>query len=193
MTVDPYNVSSFQLDVSFEASKVAFVGITGLNGFIIDDDFKIIIDGNLGLIQDIHGYFPGFNDRTPIGAAEFAPLVGDTSGTGAVPGLPVFPPAGEVDLFQLTFLDLRPDLDKTFGVFASSNDYMNGFDPDTGGQTTASGPVDPNGLGVAPAFSTVPGIPTNGGGSSAPLPGALVVGMIGGAGVLANAARRRKA
>lgn len=182
MTVDPYNISSFQLDVSFEASKVQFVGIVGLNGYIIDDDFNVITDGNTGFITDIHGYFPGFNDRI------FTPITTDSVVEGP---LPPNPPAGEVDIFQVEFLVLRPDLDKTFGVFASSNDYIKGFDPDTGGMTTASGPVNSDGFGVAPAFSTVPGIPN--GGSSAPLPGALAMGLVGGIGVLANVVRRRKA
>ena len=107
------------------------------------------------------------------------------------PGLPT-PPAGEVDIFQIVFTDLRPDLDKLFGVFAGPTDYINGFDPNTGGTTQALGPVDADGFGVAPAFSTVPGIP-NGGGNSAPLPGALAMGLLGGAGVLANVVRRRRA
>jgi hypothetical protein len=51
-----------------------------------------------------------------------------------------------------------------------------------------------DGFGVAPAFSTVPGIPQGGGGgNSVPLPGALMMGLMGGMGVLANVARRRKA
>lgn len=182
MTVDPFNITSFQLDVSFEADKVRFDGvITGLNGYIIDTDFNVIIDGSTGLIQDIHGYYPGFNDRTPLTPGLEA---------AAVPGLPL-PPAGEVDIFQLVFTDLRPDLDKTFGVFASSNDYMNGIDPQSGDMTTAQGPVNLDGFGVVPAFSTVPGIPPGGGGSSAPLPAGVLVGLMGGAGVMVKVVRRK--
>jgi hypothetical protein len=185
MTVDPYNISSFQLDVSFEPDKVQFVGITGLNGFIIDDDFSIITEGNVGLIQDIHGYYPGYNDR----------VINITNLEGPVAGLPAFPPAGEVDIFQVEFLVTDFVNDKHFGVFASDdNDYINGIDPTTGDTTQATGPVNVDGFGVAPAFSTVPGIPQGGGGgNSVPLPGALMMGLMGGMGVLANVARRRKA
>jgi hypothetical protein len=183
MTVDPFNISSFQLDVSFEADKVTFDSLTGLNGYIVDD-FTVTIRGNVGLIQGIHGFYPGFDDRSP-------PITIAGPPDGPVGGLPL-PPAGEVDIFQLLFTDLRPDLDKTFGVFATPDDYINGFDPQTGDTTTASGPVNSDGFGVVPAFSTVPGIP-NGGGNSVPLPGALMMGLLGGAGVLANVARRRRA
>jgi hypothetical protein len=188
MTIDPYDLTSFQLSVSFEASKVQFVSITGLNGFIVDD-FSISTVENSGLISGIHGFFPGFDDREPSPGegTDFASVPDSI----AVPGLPT-PPAGEVDIFQIVFTDLRPDLDKTFGVFAGPTDYINGFDPDTGGTTQALGPVNSDGFGVAPAFSTVPGIP-NGGGNSVPLPGALMMGLLGGAGVLANVVRRRRA
>jgi hypothetical protein len=184
MTVDPFNITSFQLDVSFEAEKVQLVSITGLNGFVIDDDFSVLTDGNTGLIQNIHGYFPGYDDR-------FTPINTDGPAPSALPGLPL-PPAGEVDIFQLEFLVLDPYSDKTFGVFASPTDYINGIDPDTGDDTQASGPINTDGFGVAPAFSTVPGLPRDGG-NNAPLPGALAMGLLGGAGVLAKAARGRKA
>lgn len=187
MTVDPFNVSSFQLDVSFESDKVQFVGITGLNGFVIDNDFTVSTSEGSGRITDIHGYFPGFNDRDIIPIETI-----DGPSPAAVPGTPAFPPPGEVDIFQIEFLVLDFIHDKHFGVFASSNDYINGIDPNTGDTTQASGPINTDGFGVAPAFSTVPGIP-QGGGNSAPLPGGLAVGLLGGMGVLANAIRRRKA
>src|SRR5258707_9443322 len=58
MTVDPLNVASFQLDVTFEAQKVEFDGIKGLNGYLIDF-FQFSTDGNFGGILNIHGYYPG--------------------------------------------------------------------------------------------------------------------------------------
>ena len=178
--IDPYNVASFQLDVSFEADKAQFVGITGLNGYIVDD-FQIHIDGNMGIIDNIHGYFPGFNDR---GGLEL-----DGPITNGVPTPPA-PPPGEIDIFQVKFLDLRPDLDKLFGVFAGGpDDYMTGFDPATGGFTNAVGPFNGQ-TGVQPAFSTVPGIPN--GGTPLPLPPAIWIGLLGGAGVIGNAIRTRK-
>lgn len=188
MTVDPFNVSSFQLDVSFESDKVQFVGITGLNGFVIDDDFTVSTGDGVGRITDIHGYFPGFNDRDIIPITTI-----DGPSAAAVPGTPAFPPPGEVDIFQIEFLVTDFVHDKHFGVFASDNDYINGIDPQTGDTTQATGPINSDGFGVAPAFSTVPGIPQGGGGNSAPLPAGLAVGLLGGMGVLANAIRRRKA
>lgn len=185
MTVDPFNVSSFQLDVSFESDKVQFVGITGLNGFVIDNDFTISTVEGSGLITDIHGYFPGFNDRSIL------PIIIDGPVGAAVPGTPAFPPPGEVNIFQIEFLVLDTIHDKHFGVFASDNDYINGFDPNTGDTTQATGPINSDGFGVAPAFSTVPGIPQ--GGNNVPLPGAFAMGVLGGMGVLGNAIRRRKA
>ena len=181
--IDPYNVASFQLDVSFEANKAQFVSITGLNGYVVDD-FTLTINGNMGIIDNIHGYFPGFNDR---GGLEL-----DGPITNGLPTNPN-PPAGEIDIFQVKFLDLRPDLDKLFGVFAGGpEDYITGFDPATGGFTTASGPTNGR-TGVDPAFSVVPGIPTNGGGGTVPLPPAIWIGLISGAGVIGNAIRRRNA
>jgi hypothetical protein len=182
MNVDPFSVASFQLDVSFEADKAQFVSIQGLNGYIVDD-FQVITDGSFGRVLDIHGYFPGFQDR-------FFDTGGDIEN-----GVPVTPPpAGENDIFQLVFLDLRPDLDKHFGVFAGGpDDYLRGFDPQTGGFTLASGPANPQtGLGVQPAFAVVPGIPGPGGGpNDVPLPGALLMGLATGTGVLTNRLRRR--
>src|SRR4051812_39723977 len=145
MTVDPLNVAAFQLDVSFEADKVDFTGLRGLNGYIIDF-FSFSTNGNAGGILNIHGYYPGFNDR--LGAV-------GAGGTEAAPALP--PPAGEVDIFQLTFLDNAPGLPKTFDVFASdNNDYITAFNTETGELTSAVGPYNPQtDQGVDGAISTV--------------------------------------
>ena len=184
MNVDPFNVASFNLDVSFEADKVQFMGVVGLNGYIVDD-FNPVTEGSFGMIENIHGFFPGFQDRF-------------LEEEGGVFGLPVNnPPPGEIDIFQLIFLDLRPDLDKTFGVFATdTDDYLRGFDPATGQFTRAQGPYNPlTDLGVLPAFYTVRGVPGPGGGGGpydVPLPGALLMGVAGGAGVLANRFRRSR-
>ena len=176
MTVDPLNVAAFQLDVSFEATKVDFTGLRGLNGYIIDF-FSFSTNGNAGGILNIHGYYPGFNDR--LGS------VGE--GAEALPPPP--PPAGEVDIFQLTFLDNAPGVAKTFAVFASdNNDYITAFNTDTGELTSAVGPYNPQtDQGVDGAISTVDAV------SAAPLPPGLAMGLIGGAGVVAgNAVRRRQ-
>src|SRR5258706_1017298 len=178
MTVDPLNVASFQLDVTFEADKVAFSGFSGLNGYIIDF-FQFSTDGSFGGVLNIHGYYPGFNTRpSPVSFS-----VADQE-AGVLPA----PPAGEVDIFQLTFMDMAPNLDKTFKVFASDdNDYIAAFNTDTGVTTYAQGPYNPAiDEGVDGANSTVVGV------AAVPLPGGLAMGLIGGAGVLGNAVRRRR-
>jgi hypothetical protein len=181
MTVDPLNVASFQLDVTFEADKVAFSGFGGLNGYIIDF-FQFSTDGSFGGVLNIHGYYPGFNTRPTDGT----PLA--SAALDEEPGIFPAPPAGEVDIFQLTFLDMAPDLDKTFKVFASDdNDYIAAFNTDTGVTTYAVGPYNPTtDEGVDGANSTVVGV------AAVPLPGGLAMGLIGGAGVLGNAIRRRR-
>jgi hypothetical protein len=175
MTVDPLDVAAFQLDVTFEADKVEFAGLKGLNGYVIDF-FQFSTEGSFGGILNIHGYYPGFNDR------------GTTTGTlgTAAPALP--PPAGEVDIFQLTFLDHAPDLDKTFNVFAGDNsDYITAYNTDTGELTPAVGPYNPaTDQGVDGAISTVPGL------AAVPVPPALATGAIAGAGVLLHAVRQRR-
>lgn len=177
MNVDPLNVAAFQLDVSFEADKVEFAGLHGLNGYIIDF-FSFSTEGSSGEILNIHGYYPGFNDRLGVGE----------EGGQAAPPLP--PPAGEVDIFQLTFLDNAPGIPKTFEVFASDdNDYITAFNTDTGELTSAVGPYNPQtDQGVDGAISTVDAAP------AVPIPPAWAMGMVGGAGVVANSVwRRRKA
>jgi len=176
MTVDPLNVAAFQLDVTFEAEKVEFAGLKGLNGYVIDF-FQFSTDGNAGGILNIHGYYPGFNDRG-----------GTTTGGGGLAAATLPPPAGEVDIFQLTFLDMAPDQDKMFKVFAGDdNDYITAFNTDTGDLTSAVGPYNPaTDQGVDGAISTVPGLAT------APVPPALATGVLAGVGVLLNEVRRRR-
>jgi len=174
MTVDPLNVAAFSLDVTFEAQKVEFGGLKGMNGYVIDF-FQFSTDGNAGGILNIHGYYPGFNDhREPVDGQVI---------TGVEP-----PPAGEVDIFQLSFLDNAPDQDKVFNVFASDNaDYITAFNTDTGELTSAIGPYNPTtDRGVDGAISTVVGIPTT------PLPGGLAAGLVCGAGVLLRANKVRR-
>jgi len=176
MNVDPLDVASFRLEVSFEADKVEFLGITGLNGYVIDENYEVVTEGPGGLISGIHGYYPGFNDLISLQSGNTAAATNT-------------PPAGEVDIFQVAFLDLAPDQDKNFAVFADPFDYINAYNPDTGEITGAVGPYNPaTDEGVDPAFSTVAGV------SAVPLPGGLGMGLMGGLGVLgARWGRRRKA
>ena len=177
MTVDPLNVASFQLSVSFEGDKAEFVGIEGLNGYIIDPTYEVATEGSFGEVFAIHGYYPGFNDRELQLAAP----------SGAAAAVASSPPAGEVDIFQLTFNDLAPDQDKTFSVFANFDDYIRSYDPDTGLFSDAVGPYNQaTDQGVDPAFSTVAAV------SAVPLPAGLAMGSIGGLGVLAGMIRRRR-
>jgi hypothetical protein len=174
MNVDPLDVASFRLEVSFEADKVEFLGITGLNGYVIDENYEVVTEGPGGLVSGIHGYYPGFND-----------LVALQSGSAAASETP---PEGEVDIFQVAFLDLAPELDKNFAVFADPFDYINAYNSETGEITPAVGPYDSVlDEGVDPAFSTVPGV------SAVPLPPGLAMGLVGGVGALgARLGRRRK-
>jgi hypothetical protein len=176
MNVDPFDVASFRLEVSFEADKVEFLGITGLNGYVIDPNYEVVTEGPGGLISGIHGYYPGFNDLVAAQSASGAAAASNN------------PPAGEVDIFQVAFLDLAPEQDKNFAVFADPFDYINAYNSDTGAITGAVGPYNPvTDEGVDPAFSTVAGV------SAVPLPGGLVMGLMGGSGVLAaRFVRRRK-
>ena len=180
MTVDPLNVAAFSLDVTFEAEKVEFAGLQGLNGYIIDF-YQFSTDGNAGGILNIHGYYPGYNDHrmpvdTTVGAAP--------AGADAAAALPELPPSGEVNIFQLTFLDNAPDQDKVFNVFASDNmDYITALNTDTGVLTSAIGPYNPQtDEGVDGATSIV---------AAVPLPPGLLMGGLGGLGVVAGLVRRR--
>ncbi len=180
-TIDPYNVASFQLSFSFDPGTVQFVGITGLNGYIVDNLFNVDIE--TGIISGIHGYYPGFNDfiLTEPGASPFAsPLA-------------PLPPAGEVDIFQIVFNDLAPNLPKTFNIFAADiNDYITGFDPDTNGFTTVAGPFNPQtGQGVVNTLTVLPAF--GAGGSGVPLPPAVWMGLATGAGALLTSMRRKTA
>jgi len=173
MTVDPLDVASFNLDVLYETEKVEFVDIKGLNGYVIDG-FDNVTEGTFGGVFDIHGYFPGFNDAA-LGA-----------NAAAAAAAPAGPPQGEVNIFELTFLDLAPAEDKTFTVQAGLFGYIRSYNDTDGTFDIANGPYDPaTGIGVDPAISTAAGI------SAAPLPSGLVAGAIGAVAALAAARRKR--
>ena len=64
-----------------------------------------------------------------------------------VPPPSLFPPAGNVELFEILFKDLNPFVDRTVFFQASDEeDYITGVDPDTGAFITARGPgqIDPS-------------------------------------------------
>lgn len=182
---DPYGVSSFNLDVIFEADKAQFVEIHGLNGFIIDD-FDVFAEGSTGQVLGIHGYYPGFNDRGGVGLAAAAGV------PQALAEIPVNPPEGNVDIFEIVWADLNKKVDKTFTIQASDRSrYITAYNPNSGPDedsfVTAAGPDQ-----VDPSSVTIFGVGDPGGGQ-VPLPPALVVGLVGGLGVVGNAVRRRRA
>lgn len=190
MNIDPYNVSSFQLDVMFEADKVQFVGVRGTNGYLVDSEsFTVTTEGSFGYIDNIFGFWPGFDPRVEVLTAP--PLTNALLPIGPAGELPLFPPPGAQNIFQVEFLDLREDLDKRFDTLAGdTDDFIEGVDPQTGRFTTAAGPDN-----VSPSFAIIPGIAPgdpNGGGTAVPLPPALVMGLFGAAGVLGNAAIRNR-
>lgn len=110
--VDPINVDSFQLDVSFDTARVSYSGVEYVSPYVpfpsadptvpIPPDLSRLGDG---LLQDVAGY----SSSSP-------------------------PPEGEVYIFKVIFEDLRPDLDSwpVFTVFASSNDFIYGYNTETG-------------------------------------------------------------
>lgn len=182
---DPYGVSSFNLDVMFEADKAEFVELHGLNGFVIDS-FQVQTDGAFGRVSGIHGYYPGFNDRGGVGLAAAADVP-----QGLVE-LPPNPPAGNVDIFEIVWEDLNKKVDKTFTIQASDQSrYITAFNPNPGPDedsfVTARGPDQ-----VDPSSVTIFGV-GDGGGGAVPLPPGFFVGLVGGLGVFGNAVRRRRA
>jgi len=182
-TIDPYNIVKFQLDYKFEADKVDFVSLQGVNGYIIDG-YTVVIAGSLGLISNIQGHYPGF---------EFAPTpipvtfdVGEEGPALAPPSLP-----GEVDMFSILFTDKNTAVQKIFTVLAGDEqDFMTGFDPSTGQFAVVAGPqnIDPKDL-IIPA-NAAPGV-YGAGPAGAPVPAAVWMGLVAG-GVVMVRARHRK-
>ena len=105
---DPLNVQGFQLDFMFDPARAHLDQTVGINGIIYKFPFMQTTPPNFGelpfgLIQDIAA---GTSTTSP----------------------------GDVDIFELVFLDLHPELpidNVPFTVFASSNDFIIGFDPVT--------------------------------------------------------------
>jgi hypothetical protein len=112
ITVDPQNLESFQLDVQFDPTRAAFSGLSYISPYVATT------------APDLSQLSSGF--------------LRDVAGTSSV--FP--PPPGDVDIIQLTFLDLNPNLpisDAVFTFFASSNDFLTFVDPVTGLRTTFTG------------------------------------------------------
>jgi hypothetical protein len=100
--IDPYDVESFQLDIGFDPARAEVESIDYLSGFSQSTLPDLSRLGD-GLLQDIAG-----TTASPI--------------------------PGDVDMFQVVFRDLHPEQpvnSATFTAFASSNDFLIMFDPNT--------------------------------------------------------------
>lgn len=107
--VDPVNIESFQLDLSYDPMRMEYIGVRYVYPYISDGPRGLDLSV-LGLVQDIRG-------RVSIPT----------------------PPPGEVDIFGVEFEDLDPesDIPSHFTVFASNNDFIRAFDITTGIQFIA--------------------------------------------------------
>lgn len=110
--IDPQNVESFQLDIAFDPNRVALTGLSFVSPYVATTA-PDLSQLSLGFLRDV-------------------------AGTSSI--FP--PPPGQVDIIELTFLDLNPNLpinDVAFTIFASSNDFVTVVDPITGVRTTFVG------------------------------------------------------
>ena len=121
--IDPFNVRAIQVDVQFDPGQVKFRSIIPIAPFEIDAQSPPNLERlSEGFLEDVFVVVP------------------DT----------VDPPEGHVDIFEVFFEDVGRSKFAQFTVFASSNDFMRGFDPDTGETVN----VDP--LNIVPATFTTP-------------------------------------
>jgi autotransporter-associated beta strand protein len=107
--IDPLEVQAFQLDFMFNPDRAQLVQSVGENGVIFKFPF------NQGPVPP---------DFTGLGMGRLLDVSGNTAATSP----------GDVDIFELVFIDLQPGqpIDNVaFTVFASSNDSIVGFDPVT--------------------------------------------------------------
>ena len=102
-TVDPLNVESFQLDVAFDPNDMSFQSLSYVSPYVQTTS----------------------PDLSQLGSG----LLRDVAGTSSISP----PPPGDVDIFVVTFMDLRPDpsIPTTLTVFGSSNDYVVALDTET--------------------------------------------------------------
>ena len=108
MRIDPLNVQSFQLDITFDPARCQLDQSAGLNGIIYKSPFN-------------ETKSPDFSQ---LSSGHLLDVAGSTASTSP----------GDVDIFELVFIDLQPGAPVSgvpFTVFASSNDSIVGFDPAT--------------------------------------------------------------
>ncbi len=108
MRIDPLNVQGFQLDITFDPARCQLDQSVGLNGILYKVPFNQTTSP----------------DFTALSSGRLQDVAGSTQTTSP----------GDVDIFELVFIDLQPGTPITsvpFTVFASSNDSITGFDPVT--------------------------------------------------------------
>ncbi len=108
MRIDPFNVQGFQLDVAFDPARCQLDQSVGVNGIVYKNPFTQTTS----------------SDFSRLSQGLLQDVAGSTPSTSP----------GDVDIFELVFIDLQPGAPITnvpFTVFASSNDSITGFDPVT--------------------------------------------------------------
>lgn len=108
MRIDPLGVQSFQLDIMFDPARCQLDQTVGINGIVYKAPFNQT----------------SAPDFTQLGAGLIKDVAGNTATTSP----------GDVDIFELTFIDLHPAQPINgvpFTVFASANDSVTAFDPVT--------------------------------------------------------------
>lgn len=157
--IDPFGTVSFQLDYSFQFHDAALVSLYGVNGYVVTGFGPITYNHTTGIavINDIFGFYDPYG--TVVTAGETPPL----------------PPLGEVDIFEILFDDLNPNVTKQFLVFAGDpNDFIQGIDPQGNFLPPATGPSN-----ISSALLVVPANAPNGPVNQAvPLPAAWVAGLV---------------
>lgn len=170
--IDPVAVVSFGMQVQFDADKVSFAGIQGVNGYAVDS-YTIEYAGYLGFITNIVGRYvsSGYVDNLQTAGS---------SSTGNVTSVQsVAPPQGEVVMFNVNFSDFAPERTKGFVISGGESGYLNGLDEQGTSYALATSQIDP--VDVQFAAATV----------SSPLPPAVIAGALGGLGVMARARWRK--
>lgn len=173
--IDPVSVVSFGMQVQFDADKVSFAGIQGVNGYKIDS-YTIEYSGYLGFITNIVGHYVSSTYEDNLQTA-------GSSATGGVTSVQsVAPPQGEVVMFNVNFSDFAPDRSKGFVIGGGDDGFLNG--------------VDDQGVSYALATSQIESVDVQfaaaSGGIANPLPPAVFVGALGGLGAVGWARWRRR-
>lgn len=160
LAIDPISITSFNLQVQFDADKVSFTNIQGVNGYTVDY-FEITYSGNIGFVTNITGHYISSTHVDPIQTTP--PVVTIPAVVPQVQPVAPLPPPGEVVLFNILFNDNAPDRSKGFVVSAGPNGYLNGVDEVGTLYALAPNQIDP--IDVQIAADAVPLPPVLGAGA----------------------------